>query len=110
MRVITEKRLREWKRIAIQKGLDGIKSTELLEQIIKECKEIDHFTVTKLRPMSEAPKNEIMILAFNKYENDFVKTFFIGQDWCVPEFEFTPNEDDFIGWIPMPIYKPKDNK
>lgn len=38
---ISKKRLSEWKRISVQKGLDGIKSMELLNLIIKECKELD---------------------------------------------------------------------
>lgn len=75
-------------------------------EIIKACQELDTLTVDRLRPMSEAPMDESIILAFNKYEKDFVKAFFIADDWCVPEFDFTPLESDFEGWLPMPRYEP----
>lgn len=79
MKVITEKRLRQWKRISREMGLFGIKSMEMLGHIIKECQEIDQLTVSKLRPMSDIELYEGSdILVFHKQTKRFVHAAYLN--------------------------------
>lgn len=59
---ISKKRLREWKRIAVQKGLDGLKSMEMLDLLITECTDLDHWL-----PIDENTPKDIEVLLY--YEN-----------------------------------------
>lgn len=109
MRVITEERLKElmfeWD------GMDPfVQSCKFL--IENECKELDHLTVTKLRPMSELDQYGVdNILAWNESLRRYVHfTYdtFVNSYW-IHEFDsfYTIDEKTYKGWLPMPIYKPE---
>jgi hypothetical protein len=62
--------------------------------------ELDQLTVTRLKPMSEAPYN-IQILAWNG------ECFEIWE--LRPEMNKYGDYSKLIGWISMPIYKPEQS-
>ena len=63
MRGISEKKLREWKRKSVQLGLNGIKSDELLDLIIKDCEELNDWN-----PINEnTPKDRRIMLFYENY-------------------------------------------
>jgi hypothetical protein len=57
----------------------------------------DTLTVSKLRPMSEAVDNDV-VLAYDKHDNEFYK---------IPVCKLAGWHALFAGWIPLPIYKPE---
>lgn len=109
MKVIAEERLRE-KFDHVQ--LWNMTSTELrnfLNEILEECQEIDQLTVSKLRPMSEAPRDEsARMLVCLITNNELIQTYRYyarGDSWeCTGGFY---KDSELKGWIPMPIYKPE---
>lgn len=106
MRVITEERLKEIL-VTIPDDISGRKYLVLLlEQLIEEeCQEIDTLTVSKLRPMSELPKNAESVMA--AYEDERGDIYFdITSSQCI-EDEYSFSSEEYIGWIPLPIYKPE---
>jgi hypothetical protein len=91
MRVITEERLREllpWPE-QDQDVADG------LNLAIEECQEIDTLTVSKLRPMSEAPLNISILAKYNR--NETLMSVCLSEDSSLYRYE---------GWLPIPIYEP----
>jgi hypothetical protein len=102
MRVITEERLREllpWPE-QDQDVADG------LNLAIEECQEVDTLTVSKLRPMSGAPRDGSSFLG--GFDNDKGRLYecafdSIGNIW-IGELFYKP--DRLSGWVPMPTYKP----
>lgn len=104
MKVITEERLRE-----ILDGTSRVTSKDLLRVLINECQELDTLTVTRLRPMSDIPDEESVILfdrfgmphEGQKYCGEKLKVYVDGfiEDWC----DFS----DYIGWMPFPRYEPE---
>lgn len=72
--------------------------------------------VTEFRPMSEAPRDDVDILCIDgNYDIYALKNF--GDDkWYqsadVPNYDgshvFYISEYELVGWIPMPVYKPKE--
>lgn len=66
--------------------------------------------VDDLRTMSEAPKDgtKIIALTCNKYsKSEFLIVNYSHDDTFCTEKYLLP-EFTLIGWIPMPIYRPKD--
>ena len=58
---ISKKRLREWKRIAVQRLIDG----EILDLLIKECKELNPW-----QPIDEnTPKDRELLLFYSGNES-----------------------------------------
>lgn len=92
MKVITEERLRELLGKA-NNALLGCLLTELLEE---ECQELDTLTVTRLRPMSDIPIGEIVLMKI-KLMDSFYATVISEDDYL----------DGCDGWIPMPRYEPE---
>lgn len=89
MKAITEERLRRFRETC------DPRDRYALDTLIKECQELDTLTVTKLRPMSEAPIGE-PILMKTKLMDGFYATVI-------------SDDDDLYGcdgWIPMPTYNP----
>lgn len=65
----------------------------------------DTLTVSKLRPMSELPKNANSVMA--AYEDERGDIYFdITSSQCI-EDEYSFSSEEYIGWIPLPIYKPE---
>ena len=62
--------------------------------------------VQDLRPMSEAPE-DIEILVMGKYRTEFLTVFKIKGRVYNERLQHE-SVDDFLGWITMPIYKPKE--
>ena len=112
MRGISEKRLREYKRIAIQKGIQS--HDALLYALIEECQELNPYETDQLLPMSEAPKDGRYIKVIfwsgtNQYHSEMIvcwnKKHEAWEEYMVdPEDETFPSST-FNGWIPIAIYK-----
>lgn len=65
----------------------------------------DTLTVSKLRPMSELSKNANSVMA--AYEDERGDIYFdITSSQCI-EDEYSFSSEEYIGWIPLPIYKPE---
>ena len=76
-----------------------------LGALITECEEIDTLTVNKLRPMCDAPIDDETILCVGRKYNTFIKVYYDGVHYKDDHNELY-NYEDFIGWIPYPVYKP----
>ena len=102
MKVITEERL-----LAL---LDSEKSyyfnMAVRRLLTNELEEIDTLTVSKLRPMCDAPIDDETILCVGKTYNTFLKVYFDGV-YYKDDHDDLYDKEYFIGWIPMPIYKPE---
>lgn len=105
MKVITEERLRKF----IGEGNDnkkleftGLKLKLILNSLLEE---IDTLTVSKLRPMVDAPNDGSIFLAKHEFNDELEET------WSTGGGEFSTSQfcdlriDTFDGWIPKPIYK-----
>ncbi len=101
MRWIPEERLRE---ILADVQTENWSLEDLL---INSLEEFDQITVTKLRPMSEAPRDGSEILGYLPTEI-FIVVYCYKNEW-LNEFDdkLMFSDNDFLGWIPMPIYKPE---
>jgi len=101
MKYISEEQLRE-------KGRFYMPDSVLQEFMSKECTELDELTVTKLRPMGEAPRDGTEILVANIL--GFFKSVYWSAEYkvFVQENNCTFYEDKLRGWIPMPQYKPEE--
>jgi len=101
MKVITEERLREIFEAESDRGIVSVK--DLLNH---ELQEIDTLTVSQLRPMSDAPIDDETILCVGERYNTFLKVYFDGV-YYKDDHDDLYDKEYFIGWIPMPIYKPE---
>jgi len=73
------------------------------------CEENGQIIVDELRPMSDAPKDGTTFLAKHILESALEATYY--ESGFYETTQYTSLQDDqFIGWIPMPIYRPKDGK
>ena len=104
MKVITEEVLDEQIEISEKMLKSGcIYDIRSLKDYYLE--EIDTLTVSKLRPMSDAPKDESIFLAKHEFNDELEET------WSTGGGEFSTSQfsdlriDTFEGWIPKPIYK-----
>lgn len=102
MKVITEERLRD---LAEDCSPMFIRAFKWLLKV--EFKEIDTLTVSKLRPMCDAPKDGLSILCVLFGSNKFIDMFFDDGSWVSEETETIYNDGHIKGWIPMPIYQPE---
>jgi len=100
MRVITEERLID---IAKLYGESSITESIIYGILIHELQEFEQLTVRKLRPMSEAPRDEETILAIQKGYSRFIKIY-NAEDFWVFDNELL-GDDELLGWIPYPEYK-----
>ena len=99
MKVITRERLIELLKHCNRNDAD------LINFLIRECKEIDTLTVTNLRPMCGAPKDGIFLakmISYNALHEANIDT--LGNVW-IGELYFDIEMCE--GWIPMPNYKPE---
>lgn len=109
MKVITEERLRELIKNHERMISDVAQiKYRLLEDLLDyECKEIDTLTVSKLRPMSDAPVGVGILvdhdfaLALTESKRDVCENKIITS--CGIKIGFS----ECNGWIPKPIYKPE---
>lgn len=100
MKVITEERLQE-----ILEATSRVTSKYLLRVLIYECEENDILTVSKLRPMCDAPLNDETILCVGEKYDTFLKVYYDGVHYKDDHNDLYDKEY-FIGWIPYPVYKP----
>jgi len=61
--------------------------------------------VTELNPMSDAPRNGECFIAFSKDMEMFTEAYFDLDTDLLFACGTIWNEEDLIGWIPMPIYQ-----
>jgi len=101
MKVITEERL-----ITL---LDSEKSylfnMSVRMLLINSLQEIDTLTVSKLRPMCDAPKDGTLIEVWHKKSPDPREAYFSFGFFIVDDDDVAENE--LAGWVPKIIYKPK---
>ena len=121
MKVITEERLREKLNKQIDKialknsqfindppSVENIKAM-MLAELINELQELDTLTVTRLRPMCDAPRDEQILIKLKK--SDGLMT--VGKiDSHTPTIIWRSSHsycviDDSEGWQPMPRYEPE---
>lgn len=96
MKVITEERLREL-----------CKKNAFTSFLLDELQELDTLTVTRLRPMSEAPiRGDILVKM--KQGSRLMKGFCDDGLFYVPGNHFKLDECE--GFIPMPRYEPEATK
>lgn len=101
MKVITEERFRAY----IEKAGGG--GLLYCSQMLNMLEEIDTLTVSKLRPMVDAPNDGSIFLAKHEFNDELEET------WSTGGGEFSTSQfcdlriDTFDGWIPKPIYKPE---
>jgi hypothetical protein len=100
MKVITEERLKEYIKTNGSGGL------VYCSALLNELQEIDTLTVSKLRPMVDAPIDDETILCIGDRYNTFLKVYFDGE-YYKDDHNDIYDKEYFIGWIPMPIYKPE---
>lgn len=113
MKVITEERLRErfeesqhkYLKAPLERIYEPNAVMNTLHELIDECQELDTLTVTRLRPMSDAPDHEYSLFVHKEgrrptegYKNDLS---------IVIDGEPIPSAC-FAGWIPMPRYEPEN--
>lgn len=65
--------------------------------------------VTELRPMSEVPRNGECFIAFSEDMEMFTEAYFDLDTNLLFAFGTIWNEEDLIGWIPMPIYQHEES-
>lgn len=109
MRVITEQRLIEL-RAKYAEDLN-IKDGCLIDDLIHdELVDIDQLIVTKLRPISEAPKTGQNILLKHKMFFGLYEACFVSGKWShtIPTKCNLLDDNSFDGWIPIPVYKPEE--
>jgi len=103
MRVITEERLDHLIKT------DGDGSMVYCTVSRADLQEIDQLTVTRLRPMSDAPRDGTLFLAMFEDGNLFRECFYAGQDDLFMCDDYDEIADNFKGWIPLPTYKPEQS-
>lgn len=80
----------------------------LAENLSSKLKEIDTLTVSRLRPMVDAPRDGTDVQLANK-SGRFIYgcNYGLGNSkWVIPGIG-SYDDNDFLGWLPMPIYKPE---
>jgi len=104
MKAITEKRLIQIKQEWFEKY--WLKESMAIDHLINtELQEIDTLTVSKLRPMCDAPKNGKFLVVLNT-EDAFHECSFLS-DGRVKIGTVAIRIKYCIGWIPCAIYKPE---
>lgn len=111
MKVITEEDAILARNALLKKGNKlGACAIDML--ISDHAKEIDTLTVSKLRPMVDAPKDGEYFMAYCHPTSQKIGMFFPYR--YDEDIETYVDEDDdemcidvVLGWIPMPIYKPE---
>lgn len=104
MKAITEERLRELLNSGEFSNFN--RERNLLVTLLSHVEEIDILTVSRLRPMCDAPIDDQTILCVGKTYNTFLKVYFDGVHYK-DDHDDLYDKEYFIGWIPMPIYKPE---
>jgi len=105
MKVITEERYKDFLSEISQFTPDEI--LWLADNLSAKLEEIDTLTVSKLRPMVDAPNDGSIFLAKHEFNDELEET------WSTGGGEFSTSQfcdlliDTFEGWIPKPIYKPE---
>ena len=106
MKVITEEYLIDRLKESVELCRFG--EANVIQSIIDDFEEIDTLTVSKLRPMCDAPKDGSDVQLANK-SGRFIYGCNDGlgnSKWVIPGIG-SYDDSDFLGWLPMPIYKPE---
>lgn len=108
MKVITEERLKE-----IYEDIANSGVRVVLYMLMQECKET--LTVSNLRPMREARDEEDaydkrILVSYVDYPGVFHVVEQNGSNYWSDGEDDYHSDSEFIGWIPLPIYKPEEIK
>lgn len=99
MKVITEESLRE-----LQRKCPNQPARCGLQWAIDQCQELDTLTVTRLRPMSEAPIRGDILVKMKQGSR-------LREGFCDDGLFYVPGNhfklDECEGFIPMPRYEPE---
>ena len=105
MKVITEERLRKLKSMLGDSDLK-LSMVDLIDDLLDELVEIDTLTVSKLRPMCDAPSDGSLFLSKHYFAEELEETWANGE--CFDTSQYCGLfEEDFDGWVPKTIYKPE---
>lgn len=74
-------------------------------ELIAKFKELDQLTVSKLRPMSEAPKEGEVEILVKIIDIDSLQIAYYFEGRWVEPGDKPYEEGSLQGWLPMPIYK-----
>ena len=108
MKVITEEEVNFICNVidGVEDRLDDFDKRNIITLLRGHLEEIDTLTVTKLRPMVDAPVDDETILCVGDSYNTFLKVYFDGE-YYKDDHNDIYDKEYFIGWVPMPIYKPE---
>ena len=106
MKVITEEEAKYFRDHLVKQDRN-IGACAIDELITEHLEEIDTLTVSKLRPMADAPNDGSIFLAKHEFNDELEETWSTGGgEFSTSQFTDLPI-DTFDGWIPKPIYKPE---
>jgi len=104
MKVITENSLLEMVANLIKS--ERLEEAALIQRLIdEELEEIDTLTVSKLRPMSDAPNDGTLIEVWHKKSPDPREAYFCDGFYIVDGHDV--HENELEGWLQKIIYKPE---
>lgn len=110
MKVITEERLRYV--LKMHFGSDDVNQS-ICSHLINELQELDTLTVSKLRPMCEAPRDGsvVELCAIDTHDkNDYIPVYArwdIDSWYDIESISDTYTDGMFMGFLPKVIYKPE---
>lgn len=86
-------------------------SLSIVKEFRAACKEIDTFTVSKLRPMSEAPRDPNTRISVVRKGHDYFEAarFDVRNGGWQINFSAAMSDEFFEGWVPMLLYKPEQS-
>lgn len=100
------KAIPEQKVLKLMRGLNlDYEHKEIAASIIEALEEIDTLTVSKLRPMCDAP-DDINILVEHDFSNIMTESRAMpNKRLIITAGGFEVSYDDCDGWLPIPTYK-----
>ena len=104
MKAITEKELIEFFKSIYHNKFN---QDEIFVMLKTRMKEIDTLTVSKLRPMEDAPRDRGSILCVLNGSENLQEMYFAYGLWWLSGVDMYFNEDHINGWVPKLIYKPE---
>lgn len=99
MKVITEEQLRQ---MSVTSSMPN--ATSVINTILSECQELDQLSVTRLRPMSDAPVNTWILI----YDGERFFQTKIRANTKLVKLERNESQE-YAGWIPLPKYEPEQS-
>lgn len=90
----------------VEDRLDDLDKRNIITLLRGHLQEIDTLTVSKLRPMCDAPEDGSVFLSKHDYDEGLEETWADGEYFDTSQYCGLTAEN-FDGWIPKPTYKPE---